>query len=136
MSLKKTESAQNTKVVGPSQSAISETFQCWRRAERFLCSLQGNLVLSETQSYPVQCRDISVQGASIFSPVHLPSRSHVTLKFSTKEKVSFVLNGCVCWCKKVRDGWHVGVKFDRALPFELKKLLGPGLRYREYVSVL
>lgn len=136
MAMKKIEKEQSVKNIEAPPPTNHETFLYWRRAERFLCSLCGSLIVSETLNYPIQCKNISVEGISIISPIHLHCRSHAVLKISTSAKESFTLEGSVCWCKKYRDSWYCGIKFDRVLPFELKKIFRPALRYSEYVSIV
>ena len=90
-----------------------------RTTKRMPCSLTGRFLAQDKTLSAVTCQDISTEGAGVTTAVHLPINTYVTIGMDTKKKNCLLLEGRVCWCKRILSGWHAGIKFDRPLPFEM-----------------
>jgi hypothetical protein len=94
-----------------------------RRAnKRWPCSWKGSYVYPQP-SDDIKVRDVSSQGAKIFSWRLPVPNSYIKIAATTAWGMNLDLEGRVCWCRKVVDGFMAGICFNRTLPFNLERMV-------------
>ena len=72
----------------------------------------------------IKYKDISPKGAGVITLKRLPLNSQFRMELNTKKAGILLLEGKVCWHKKMLEAWRSGIVFNRILGFELDKVVG------------
>lgn len=102
---------------------MEEYFGCRRQYRRVPCSLRGRYLTGDDLSHKIHCKDISVKGARVVSPLPLPVRSSARLEVDAKRAGKLTLEGEVRWCRKEGGNWQAGITFDRELATLLNNIV-------------
>lgn len=88
-----------------------------RLSERRPCFLTCGFILRNKDIYSVGIEDVSLSGVGMITHYPLPINSYVTVALNTKKGLILV-DGKVCWSKRVDRGWRSGIEFNKKLSFE------------------
>ncbi|UCC94273.1 MAG: PilZ domain-containing protein [Candidatus Omnitrophota bacterium] len=94
-----------------------------REHKRWPCSWMGKILLADNSFHYIKCLDASPKGVGIITQSLLPLNSYVKVEVTTPKVDTFLVEGKVCWCHKVADGFRAGICFDKALPFSFENIL-------------
>jgi hypothetical protein len=116
--------SQNVKIKEVIKKMIGQDIDCSREAQRVLCAFKGINLTSPSVSSEVQCIDLSTKGMGITASEPFRVNSQASIELVTKRNSPLQLTGKVCWCRKLNVGrWRLGIRFNRPLAFELKRLI-------------
>lgn len=89
-----------------------------RTSERKPCFLACGFIILNKSPYSVGFEDVSPSGVGMVTAHPLQINSQVTLAINTKKRGLILVEGKVCWLKKIHRGWRCGVSFNKKLSFE------------------
>jgi len=94
------------------------TYGYRRICERRPCFFACGFILLNKDTYSVGFEDISLSGVGTITNRPLPINSYVTVALNTKKKGLILVDGKICWSKRVDRGWRSGIVFNKKLSFE------------------
>ena len=95
-----------------------------RRAyKRKPCLWRGDCTFRDGTYHGIKVMDVSPGGARALSPNFIPINSYIKMGLATAKGFKLAIEGKVCWCEKLLDGFGIGVYFDKALPYSLENIL-------------
>lgn len=93
-----------------------------RMFERFACSMEGEYQ-SHNNSGSLECRNISIGGAQVYTPQSMNINDSFKLSLSTKNAQTMTLEAKVRWCRKTVEGWMAGIMFSKPLFVPLENIV-------------